>query len=96
MGRFAPTSQWAIWPSLEIVGVLHTEWDFAQTYDGSSSLSDSERFPSHCGITFEEQADRAAKRGAVNSHHFIVLNILLSSKEARSILEKKNKKTGIV
>ena len=22
MGRFAPTSQWAIWPSLEIVGVL--------------------------------------------------------------------------
>lgn len=67
------------------------QWDFAQTYGGSSSLSDSERFPSHCGITFEEQADRAAKRGAVNSHHFIVLNILLSSKEARSRLEKKKK-----
>ena len=42
--------------------------------------------PSHCGLTFNEQTDRAAKLGAINMQS-TVLDIPLSSKEMYNIIE---------
>ena len=43
--------------------------------------------PSHCGLTFNEQTDRAAKRGAINNMQSTILDIPLSSKEMCNIIE---------
>ena len=43
--------------------------------------------PSHCGLTFNEWVDRAAKRGAVNNMQPTILDVPLPSKEMCNIIE---------
>ena len=43
--------------------------------------------PSHCGLTFSEWSDRAAKRGAINNMQSVVLGVSFSSKQMCNIIE---------
>ena len=44
-------------------------------------------FPSHCGLTFNEWVDRAAKRGTISNMQPTMLDVPLSSKEMCNIIE---------
>ncbi len=43
--------------------------------------------PSHCGLTFNEWVDRAAKRGTISNMQPTMLDVPLSSKEMCNIIE---------
>ena len=42
---------------------------------------------SHCGLTFSEWSDRAAKRGAITNMQSVVLGVSFSSKQMCNIIE---------